>query len=279
MATAIPLDSSSPARRREILERYFGLEGKGPAEVLGVAPDAEPTVVKAAFAALAKRFHPDTLGEGDADLRKPLEAVFIRITEAYRELQGIRRPRPSRSEPRPAPESLARARQTAPPPITPSRPAPALDPETKRARVVEALAVATTLIAERDLTAAVRSLHEVLGLADGGERKSIRLLLARAYVSEPKWRRYGVSLLGEMLRESPEDADALTILGALYHREGLMTRAQATLRRALEADPGHTEARLHLRAVTAALERRRAHEETRPRERPGLVARLLAFAR
>jgi tetratricopeptide (TPR) repeat protein len=278
VATALRPGSSS-TRRREILEWYSGLEGKGPAEVLGVPPGADPTAVKAAFAALARRFHPDTLAAGDADLRKQLEAIFIRITEAYRDLQRIRRPRPSRSEPRPAPDSLARARQAAPPPITASGPAPALDPETKRARVLEALAVATALIAERDLTAAVSSLHEVLGLADGGQRKSIRLLLARAYVSEPKWRRYGVSLLGEMLRESPEDGDALTILGALYHREGLMARAQATLRRALEADPRQTEARTHLRAVTAALERRRAHEETRPPERPGLVARLLSFAR
>jgi tetratricopeptide (TPR) repeat protein len=279
MATAIHTDASAPARRREILEWYSGLQGKGPAQVLGVSRDADPTAVRVAFVALAKRFHPDAVDEDDADLRGPLQAIFIRITEAYRELRGTQAAKPPRPEVRPAPVAVPRKREAAPPPPRAPRPAPALDPETKHASVAEALGVATALLAERDLAAAVDTLHEVLGLADDAERRRIRLLLARAYVSEPKWRRYGFTLLGEILHESPDDAEALTTLGALYHREGLMARAEATLRRALDSDPGHGEARTHLRAVTAALEVRRAHEAARPPERRGFVARLLSFAR
>jgi tetratricopeptide (TPR) repeat protein len=279
MATATHLDSSSSARRREILEWYFGLEGKGPAQVLGVSPGADPAAVRAAFAALAKRFHPDALDEDDADLRKPLEAIFIRITEAYRDLLRSQVPNPPRPAPKPAPAPLPRRREPAPPPTPAPGPAPAPAAETKHARVAKALGVATALMAEGDLAAAVSALHEVMGVADDAERTRLRHLLARAYVSEPKWRRYAVSLLGEMLRESPHDAETLAILGAFYHREGLMVRARAMLRRALVLDPGHVEARTHLRAVTAALERRRAREETRPTERPSLAARLLSFIR
>jgi hypothetical protein len=77
-----------------------------------------------------------------------------------------------------------------------------------------------------------------------------------------------------MLRESPEDAEALALLGALYHREGFLARADAMLRRALGADPGNPEALAHLRAVTIARERKSAAEVRRPAGRPGVVARL-----
>jgi uncharacterized protein HemY len=82
-----------------------------------------------------------------------------------------------------------------------------------------------------------------------------------------------------MLRERPDDADALDTLGLLYHHQGLLARAEATLRRALDSDPGHAEARTHLRAVTAALQKRRAPEKACPPERLGLVARLLSIGR
>jgi uncharacterized protein HemY len=138
---------------------------------------------------------------------------------------------------------------------------------------------AAASMAASDSTTAVAALHEVLGLADEAERRRLQRLLARAYVSEPRWRRYAVALLGDMLRESPRDAEAFVLLGALYHREGLMARAEATLRRALEADPENEEARAHLRAVTVALERRRASEDAPPRKARSLVSRLLSFSR
>jgi tetratricopeptide (TPR) repeat protein len=279
MATALCTGSRSSARRREILEWHAGLRGKGPAQVLGLSPDADPAAVKAAFVALAKRFHPDTLHEGEADLHGPLQEVFIRITEAYRDLQARQTSRPARPETRPVAAQPSRAPNTPRPSLPASRPAPALDPEEKHRRVAEALRQAAALIVAGDTAAAVGTLHEVLGIADGPERRSIRLLLSRAYVSAPQWRRYGVALLGEMLHESPRDADALTTLGALYHGEGLLARAEATLRRALDSDPGHAEARAHLRAVRVALDRRRAPEAAAPPEARSLVARLLSLAR
>jgi tetratricopeptide (TPR) repeat protein len=279
MATASRPASVSISRRREILDWHSGLRGKGAAQVLGVPRDADPAAVKAAFTALVKRFHPDVLGEADADLRPEIQAILIRINEAYREMQTRPASPPRRDEapaPRPpAPREPAPAKAPAPVP----RPAPALDPEARHARVTDALAAAKAFLADADSTAAVGALHEVVGLADDAEKERIRRLLARAYVSEPRWRRYGVSLLAEILRESAGDAEALATLGALYLREGLVARAESTLRRALDADPRNGEVRASLRAATAALADRRARENERPPERQGLMARLLSFAR
>jgi tetratricopeptide (TPR) repeat protein len=262
---------ASPERRREILAWHAGLPGKGPHQVLGVPAGADPGAVRAAFVALVKRFHPDSIDRRDPELRDRLQEIFIRISESYRELE--RRPAPARPAPRPASPRPADPR----PPE--ERPAPPAAAETAGGRVAEALQSAAARLAEGDTTSAVSALHEVLRLADDGDRRRIRILLARAYVADSRWRRYGASLLAEMARESPDDAEVLATLGALYNREGLVARAEATLRRALASDPTHAQARAELRAVAAARRKREAPEEERGREQRGLVARLLSRAR
>ncbi len=122
-------------------------------------------------------------------------------------------------------------------------------------------------------------LHDVLSQANEGQRRRIRLVLARAYVKDQRWRRYGLGLLNELLGENPDDADALATLGVLYHREGLLARAEATLVKALSADSGQVEARLHLRAVRAARVGDRMPGRKEPPERRGLVARMLSIGR
>ena len=281
-----PFSPVASGRRQEILELHARLAGSSHAQVLGVPPDASPASVREAFVALTRRLHPDTLPPGDADLSDQLQAIFIRVNDAYRSIGGDhpraraaeRSPNPPREtatpEVVPPPKSLV-----APPPKPIVAPPPPPDPEKRHARVEEALRSAEASIARREVEEAVSELHEVLSQADGDQRRRIRLVLARAYVGDPRWRRYGLGLLTEMLRETPDDADALTTLGVLYHREGLMARAEATLHRALASDPGHVEARIHLRAATAARKRRRAPEEAPPPERRGLVARMLSIGR
>lgn len=55
-------------------------------ELLGVAPDAIPSVVQAAFFQLAKRWHPDRLGPDLADVRDLATKVFARMSEAHQVL-------------------------------------------------------------------------------------------------------------------------------------------------------------------------------------------------
>ena len=280
MATVHPhaLSPAASGRRQEILELYAGLAGKSHAEVLGVPPGASPATVREAFVALARRLHPDTLAPGDADLRDQLQSIFVSLNDAYRSLGG------HRPAARAAKRSPDAPRETAAPMVAPQAkplvvPPPPPDPEERRARVEEALRSAEASIASREIEEAVSVLHDVLSQANDGQRRRIRLVLARAYVKEPRWQRYGLGLLNEMLAAKPDDADALATLGVLYHREGLLARAEATLVKALSADPGHVEARLHLRAVRAARVGERTPGRRESPERRGLVARMLSIGR
>jgi tetratricopeptide (TPR) repeat protein len=282
MATVLPhtLSPTVSGRRREILELYTGLAEKSHAEVLGVPPGASPATVREAFVALARRLHPDTLAPGDADLRDQLQSIFIRLNDAYRSLGGDHpAARAARRYPDAPRETTAPMVAVAPQPKPLVVPPPPPDPEERRIRVEEALRSAEASIANRDSEEAVSVLHDVLSQANEGQRRRIRLVLARAYVKDPRRQRYGLGLLNEMLAEKPDDADALAMLGVLYHREGLLARAEATLVRALAADPGRMEARLHLRAVRAARVGDRTPGRKEPPERRGLVARMLSIGR
>ncbi len=67
-----------------------------PFQELQLAPDAEPELVKAAFKALAKKYHPDRFQ--DPEEKSRAEARMRRINEAQRRLlEGEYRPSPPRS--------------------------------------------------------------------------------------------------------------------------------------------------------------------------------------
>ncbi len=158
------------------------------------------------------------------------------------------------------------------PESTPSE--PAVD---RHAPVREALAAARRLAREGDNEAVIKALHGVLARADEPERGEIRLELARAYVGDPRWRRYGLTLLRDITSEDPTNAEALTILGGVYYREGLLARARATFVRALASDPSHAEASAALRLVQSALEHRTNQESPDPG--PGTDDSLSPWAR
>jgi len=50
--------------------------------------------------------------------------------------------------------------------------------------------------------------------ADEPRRRHIRLLLARAYAVDARWRRNAVALLRELVEQNPNDAEALAALVA-----------------------------------------------------------------
>ena len=111
--------------------------------------------------------------------------------------------------------------------------------------------------------------------AEGRLRERVRLVLARAYTKDARYKTYAVRLLREMLQDKPDDAEALVLQASLYRREALLARAESTLRRALASDPGHAEAKAQLRAVSA-LRQRSVPQLAQPTRTSGLLARLLA---
>jgi tetratricopeptide (TPR) repeat protein len=203
--------------------------------------------------------------------------VFARISEAYRNV----RPALAREPRRPA---EARSGESGGEGVHAALPlaAPEGDAEVRRRRVDEALRTAEEHVARQETEQAVTTLHEVLTQADDTRRRRIRLLLARAYAVEPRFRRYAVQLLRELIDGRPGDAEALTALAALYQREGLLVRAEPLFTRALAADPALAAARDGLRAVRAALGERKA-ARARQRARAGKRSRrfwlLSAFSR
>jgi curved DNA-binding protein CbpA len=60
-------------------------------ELLGVEPDATPSVIQACFFQLAKKWHPDRLGPDLADVREQATKVFARMSEAHQILSDASR--------------------------------------------------------------------------------------------------------------------------------------------------------------------------------------------
>ena len=317
VVTAPPCETSQAhaARRREILEFEAALAGRGDAEILGVSRQAEPTAIRAAYVALVRRFHPDAVAANETELHRAVQAIFVRVTQAYQALdgearaQGARPVAPARAEvarpadpaapvapaaalatarrssspqaqaaspapvPRPAEPAKPRAPRPQPPAPRPAEPAAVASPVDSETRVAQALETARAALAQGDTGAAVSALHPVLSLGSPEQCRAVRLTLARAYVADARWQRYGLALLRDLTHEDPADAEALTLLGGIYRKEGLLTRAEATFARALEADPGQGAARQALRALRAE----RSPAQAPPAE--GLIARLFKRGR
>lgn len=270
--TVPELDDETLEQRREILELFQSLPLKNHFEVLGVQPGCSDADVKRAHAGLAKRFHPDVHRDPRlVDLGDILEAIFIRIGEAW-EVLGIahsraayesrfipaRRPEGARGEPRSADGASASSDR---PDAAGSEEAPYVMPE-------ETLSKAGLLLAQARYWDAIQILEATVPhMQPQRHQHRGRVLLARAYAKNPNWLRQAQDQLKEVVREDPENADALYELGLVYKAGGFATRAQAMFRRAIELKPDHKEA---------------AAELGRPRSGPssgGLLKRLFGRGR
>jgi cytochrome c-type biogenesis protein CcmH/NrfG len=82
----------------------------------------------------------------------------------------------------------------------------------------------------------------VIGRVEGAPRVRAKVALAQAYMKNPKWLKRAEEVLHGALRENPGHADAYVVLGSIYRAGGLVSRAAATYRKALELQPGHPKA-------------------------------------
>ena len=260
---ALPVEPAAPlsaaeARRNEILDAHLGLRTRTHYEVLEIARDATEAQIKEAYFRMAKRFHPDVHhDEALHDLRDKLEAVFIRLGEAYEVLRN----------------SLLRAsyeRQLGPSQAqaAAANVAPSHDDPAHLVRMAEeSILRAARSVAEEKYWEAIQLLETSITRVDGRIKQVGRILLARAYSKNPNWLKPGEELLQQVIHEDPYNVEAHFHLAAIYRAGGLRSRAATMLRRVLELEPDHQEARVQLAALGA--------ESPAGASEPGLFKKLL----
>ena len=243
-APPTPEDEKAAERRREIQEAWEGLKTRDHFEVLGLSRSVGETEVKEAYFRLAKRFHPDVHHRASlGDMREKLEAVFIRLGQAYEELRDPRKradyeERLGRRPRFDAPAAGSHA--AAPAPEAPP------DPEEEARLAEESIRKAAKLVELEKYWEAIQLLEPALGVVKGKARLRGQLLLARSKVKNPKWVKEAEEVLLITTRESPQAVDAWALLASIYAERGLKARAISTWRRVLELKPDHEEAAQYL---------------------------------
>ena len=234
------------AERREILEFFQSLPVRNHFEVLGAERGSSDADLKRAHVALVKRYHPDMRREAYLeDLQDVLEAIFIRVGEAW-EVLGDAKSRAAyeaRLGPVPGP-----SRESGP-----QRPSPE-EPVAEEEEVVEGLGTtpeetltrARILLGQAQYWDAIQILETAVPHLQQQDQHRGNILLARAYAENPKWVHKAVETLQDVVGEDPDNAEAHFELGRLYKASGLTARARAAFRRVLELRPGNAKAAAEL---------------------------------
>ena len=175
-----------------------------------------------------------------ADLRDKIEAIFVRLGEAYEVLRNPRIRAKYESQLNPTPAAPA-----------PAAPAPdPVDRETEAKEAAVAIKRASRLLSSEMYWDAIQVLEPAVLRAVGKPRQEGRVLLARAYMKNVNWLKQGEELLQEVLKEDPKHAEACLLLAQIYRDQGLKARAAHMLRKAVELLPDNLEVRAELEKLT-----------------------------
>jgi curved DNA-binding protein CbpA len=235
---------AADARRREIEDAHAGLKTRNHFEVLGIPRASSEAQVKEAYFRQAKRFHPDTHHDPHlADLRDKLEAVFIRLGEAYEVLRNPRSRSSYESDLVARMPRLARAEEE------PEAPPPPADPEAEAKAAEDSIRKAERLIQQERFWDAIQLLENAIPAARSRMKQKGRVLLARAYLRNPNWVKQAEQVLLAATQEDAAYAEPFFVLGTIYKGSGLRSRAISMFRRAVELKPEHEEAAAELQSL------------------------------
>jgi predicted Zn-dependent protease len=243
-------DAASADLRRALLDAHDGLRYRDHFEILGVARAANEAEVKQAYVRLVRTFHPDACNDPSlADVGGKRNAVLARAREAYDTLRDPAARAAYERNVAPLKYRPSLPRNPAPPP---AETAPAPPPAPAPDRKADAVAKAAALIRQARYWDAIQLLEPaIVGLQDG-QRSRARVLLAQAYMKNPKWLRRAEGVLQDVVKEDPAQAEAYLLLGQLYRESGLEARAASALRKVLDLRPGHPQAAAELESLEAA---------------------------
>ena len=242
--------ASAEARRQEITDLFAALKRRNHFEILGVPRRSNEAQVKDAYFRLARKFHPDTQRDPRLrDLKDQMEAIFIRVGEAY---EVLRDPRQRAEYENRLGREPAQASGDPAPSTGPSAPAPAPstapDPELVAREAEDAVRRAEAHFKQEQYWDAIRLLEAQASKAEGRWRRRGRLMLAKCYLKNPNWVKRGEEELLALIKEDAKDAEAYFALGNLYKERGLRSRAVSMFRKVVELKPDH-EAAASLKAL------------------------------
>ena len=173
-------------------------------------------------------------------------------------------PPPAPVTPPPAPVTPPPAPVTPPPALSSPAPTPAASKEPFTSAIDERLMPERILeVAERffeneDYWETIQQLEPMVRRAEEPTRARARMLLARAYMKNPQWRKRAEGVLQSVLDENPRDVAACLVLAGLYREANLPARAKALYRKILDVQPWHAEAKKSLAALEPQAEKARA---------------------
>ncbi|HEY7515711.1 MAG TPA: DUF4388 domain-containing protein [Vicinamibacteria bacterium] len=243
---APPAEEADP-RRQEILEAYEGIKVKTHFEVLGIPKASNEAQVKDAYFRLAKRFHPDSHHDPAlADLADKLEAVFIRLGEAYEVLRN-----PTSRSSYESDLAYVRSRQPQAPGVPGDAGPPAApDPEYEARLAEQSFKKAERYYEHESYWDAIQLLEPALTNALGKTKDRIRVLLAKCYAKNPKWVKRAEEQLQSVIKDDPANGEAHFLLGMIYRDGGLRHRAIASFQRVLELKPDFEPAAAELASLS-----------------------------
>jgi tetratricopeptide (TPR) repeat protein len=237
VARAEPVAREAPSRN-EVLEAARDSATRTHYEVLGLARTATPDQVAEAFTRQARLFHPDGQHLPElADLGALLEGVFARVAEAHRVLSD------------PARRADYEARLDAAATSVPTPPAAPMAPATDFQNADDVLAAAEQEYREGRYWDALQAVEPVLEQLSARQLQRARLLHARVYMKNPKWRKDAEHELLSVTRDDPANVEAYFQLGLLYKEGGNRGFAVAMFRKVLGLKPRHAAARAELEAL------------------------------
>ncbi|MCA1829634.1 MAG: DnaJ domain-containing protein [Myxococcales bacterium] len=196
---------------------------------LGVSPQAPADQIKAAYLALAKRFHPDAASKpGLTALTPELQSLFGSLKEAYESIST----------------ADLRAKYDAQ-----NKNAGNTKSGNRKEESILAMKMGDVLLKKRDFEGALTKLRRAVDLDASGDALAA---LAWALVADPKataaTKEEAASLINRALRAQGATARTYYVAGVLWRTKDPDSAVDA-FRKALEIDPNHSDAALELRLI------------------------------
>ncbi|MEP7049413.1 MAG: DnaJ domain-containing protein [Pseudomonadota bacterium] len=250
-APPAPLDSPELAAFKAEIREKAERGGADYYELLGVAPDAVPSVIQASFFQLAKKWHPDRLGPDLADVRELATKVFARMSEAHQILSDPTR-RKEYDELRKDGAGGAEEQE-----------------QVQRViRAATAFQKAEVLMRRNNAAAALHEARKALEL-DPSQADYIALL---AWIEATQLNANLVDILARIekaQRLEPNNTRIRWYRGSLLKRMGKSGKAIGDFRFIVENDPRHVDAQREIRLYDMRKAEMRRSGEKPPSEPPG----------